>query len=232
MEDFEETIATMNNTLLSLLKTPAFFQVFSVTGASSAILGALIAGLVYRGKRGERYSVLNHYISELGEQGISRLAWVFNLGLILCGLCLLPACISLGLLLPGALSKLGMAAGIVAAISVSLVGVYPMNNLTPHIRAAVTYFRLGLGMVLFFALAIALQSGDAPVLPRLFSLAGLPAVLAFAYFLIYSRISYATPQNPLTALEGERPRVWVMAVAEWAIFLTTVPWFLAIAAGL
>ena len=218
--------------MLELFENPVFFQILAMAGAAGAILGALIAGVAYRGKLGERYSPFNHFISELGELGVSRLAWVFNLGLILCGLCLLPACISLGLLLPGVWSKLGMAAGVIAAVSVALVGVFPMNKLTPHIWAAVTYFRSGLAMVFFFTLAIALQPQDPPLLPRLFSLAGLPAVLAFAYFLVFSRVTYQTPQNPLSPLESERPRFWSMAAAEWTIFLTTVPLFLAVALGL
>lgn len=218
--------------MLIFLKNPVLFQWLSLAGALSAVLGSLIAGLAYRGRLGERYSPLNHFISELGEEGVSRRAWAFNWGLILCGLCLLPGCISLGLLLPGLWAKLGLAAGVVTAVSIALVGVFPMNKLTPHIRAAVTYFRFGLVMVLFFTIAIATQPENPPLVPRLISLVGLPAICSYAYFLLYSRVSYAAPENPLdTKLQKARPRVWRMAAAEWAIFITTVPWFLAVAAG-
>lgn len=219
--------------MLTFLKNPILFQWLSLAGAASAVLGSLIAGLAYRGRLGERYSPLNHFISELGEEGVSRRAWAFNWGLIVCGLCLLPACVSLGLLLPGVWAKLGLAAGVVTAVSIALVGVFPMNKLTPHIRAAVTYFRFGLVMVLFFTIAIAAQPENPPLVPRLIALVGLPAVASYAYFLLYSRVSYAAPENPLdTKLQKARPRVWRMAAAEWAIFITTVPWFLAVAAGL
>jgi hypothetical membrane protein len=218
--------------ILAFFKNPILFQWLSLAGALSAVLGSLIASLAYRGRQGERYSPLNHFISELGEEGVSRRAWAFNLGMILCGLCLLPACVSLGLLLPGVLSKLGMLAGIVTAISIALVGVFPMNKLTPHIRAAVTYFRFGLVMVTLFTAAIAFQPQSPPAIPRLIALVGLPAIFAYAYFLLYSRVSYAAPENPLDTQEQKaRPRFWRMAAAEWAIFLTTVPWFLAVAAG-
>ena len=86
-------------------------------------------------------------------------------------------------------------------------------------------------MIFLYTVAIALQPGTTPVLPRLFSLAGLPAIFAFAYFLFFSKVSYVTSDNPLSPLETERPRVWTMAVAEWAIFITTVPWLLIIAMG-
>lgn len=219
--------------MLSFLKNPILFQWLSLAGAASAVLGSLIAGLAYRGRLGERYSPLNHFISELGEEGVSRRAWAFNWGLIVCGLCLLPACVSLGLLLPGVWAKLGLAAGVVTAVSIALVGVFPMNKFTPHIRAAVTYFRFGLVMVLFFTVAIATQPENPPLVPRLVALVGLPAVASYAYFLLYSRVSYAAPENPLDTQEQKaRPRFWRMAAAEWAIFVTTVPWFLAVAAGL
>ncbi len=217
--------------MLDLLTNPITFQILSLAGALSAILGSIIAGLAYRGKQGEAYSLLNHFISELGEVGVSRLAWVFNLGLMISGLCLIPASVSLGLLLPGVWSKLGMAAGIVTAVSIGLVGVFPMNKRTPHIRAAVTYFRIGLLMIGLFTAAIALQP-DPPVLPRLLWLAGVPAILAFSFFLVYSRIRYTVPENPLAPDEFERPRFWGLAFAEWLLFLTTVPWYFAIALGL
>lgn len=224
--------STAGKIMLAFLKNPAIFQILSIAGTLSAVLGSLIAAAAFRGRLGEAYSPFNHFISELGEVGVSRLAWVFNLGLILCGLCLLPACINLGLLLPGIWSKLGMAAGVIASVSVALVGVFPMNNLKPHTRAAMTYFRMGLLMVFFFCLAIALQPEVPPLLPRLFSLAGLPAVLAFAYFLIYMRVTTDASQDPLAPLETARPPVWGMAVAEWIVFLTTIPLFLVVALGL
>jgi hypothetical protein len=57
-----------------------------------------------------------------------------------------------------------------------------MNRITPHIRAAVTYFRMGLVMVFFFSLAIALQAQAQPLLSRWLALTGVPAMLAFTHF--------------------------------------------------
>lgn len=211
---------------------PTLIRYLCIAGTTSAILGVIISGITFRGRLGERFSPLNHFISELGEAPISRLAWVFNLGLIVCGLFLLPAAISLGLMLPGAWSKLGMAAGSMAAVSLSLVGIFPMNKFTPHIRAAVTYFRAGLLMVLLFSVSIASQPGNPPLLPRMLSLAGLPAILSFTFFLVYSRVSLNKRDNPLSPLETERPHFWGLAVSEWAIFMTTVPWLMTISLGL
>ncbi len=56
---------------------------FAATGV--LVVGALIPALSYRGKAGEPYSFLNHFISELGERGVSALAPVFNASLVLGG---------------------------------------------------------------------------------------------------------------------------------------------------
>ncbi len=72
---------------------------------------------------------------------MSPLAWLFNLGLIVGGLFLIPFSLGLGLSLPGWLPKMGIIAGLAAATSLSGVGLFPMNNLPPHITVAQTYFR-------------------------------------------------------------------------------------------
>ena len=208
------------------------FRLFGLVGSGLAILGAAIAGAAYRGSQGERFSPLNHYVSELGEVGVSRLAWVFNLSLIFAGLCLILACTSLGFMLPGALAKIGMAVGIICSISLSLVGVFPMNKENYHGAAAMTFFRAGLLMVVFFSLAIALQSNVELILPRVYWLAGLPATLSFSGFLVLISIKTNLDEPPLRLDEVKRPKVWLLVIIEWLIFVTIVAWFLVIVVGL
>ena len=217
---------------MALIDAPLSFRIFSVAGALIAVLGSLLSALYYRGKKGQPYSPLNHFISELGEVGVSKLAWVFNTSLILTGLCLVPAAASLGCLLNSVLSKIAMAAGIVCAISLSLVGVFPMNKLKPHGYAAMTYFRAGLAMVFLFSLAIALQPKPELALPRGFALAGLPPILAFSTFLLLVSCTTQQAEDPLSIEGVERPRVWRLAVVEWLIFVTILLWFVLITIGL
>lgn len=214
------------------MQNPTIFMYLSIAGTLFSAIGTLTSALAYKGKSGAAYSPLNHFISELGEVGVSRFAWVFNLGLVLSGLCLIPACVILGLLIPGFLSKIGMFAGVITALSLSLVGVFPMNNLKPHGMAAMTFFRFGLLMVVTFSLAIAFQSGSSTVLPQLFSLAGLPAIFAFSGFLLMMRKENSESHDLLEPGFEERPKVWLMPVVEWLIFLTIIVWFLLIAVGL
>lgn len=217
--------------MFEFLRTPEGFIWTATAGSLAAVIGAVVSGLAYRGKKGERYSPLNHFISELGEVGVSRLAWVFNVGLILTGLCLVPASISLGLILNTILSKIAIVAGVISALSLSLVGIFPMNRIKPHGFVAVTYFRAGLLMVFLYSLAIAFKPLGQVVISPWFSLAGLAPIFAFASFLVLIGRAYKKTEEPLATQDVERPKVWHLAVVEWLIFITMILWFIEIALG-
>jgi hypothetical membrane protein len=198
-----------------------------LAGTVLVILAVFYPALVYRGKRGERYSPLNHFVSELGEVGVSYAARVFNTGLLFGGLLLLPYIIGLGISFGSLLGWLGTAAGIIAVLGVSAVGIFPMNNLKPHVIAAMTYFRAGLAMVLFFGLAILFQHAGKPVFPPLSAILSLLAILAYGAFLTLPRI-FKKEQRPESSLDPEqlpeRPRVWALATLEWLVFFSTIAW--------
>ena len=80
--------------MIEMLRNPEIFRWAGLLGSLIGLIGTLIPGLVYRGSQNEPYSFLNHFISELGEKGISKLAWVFNLSMILSGLCVVTASLS------------------------------------------------------------------------------------------------------------------------------------------
>jgi hypothetical membrane protein len=58
--------------------------------------------------------------------------------LILSGISLIGASVSLGLMLPGMLAKIGMGLGIICSIALALVGFFPMNKIQPYGHAAMT----------------------------------------------------------------------------------------------
>jgi hypothetical membrane protein len=210
---------------------PSLLQIypfFGLTGTLIVTLAVIVSGLRYRGKRGEPYSIFNHFISELGEVGVSDGAAVFNRGLILGGMVLLPFVLGLGFTLDSVWAYLGMAAGVAAAIFCALVGVYPMNKLTPHVRAAVWFFRTGLLTLLFFSLAIALQPAEERVVPLYaagFGLVGVGCYAAFLILLMRAPVvkEGASPLDPEAM--PERPRFWLSAALEWAVFFATIFWF-------
>jgi hypothetical protein len=135
--------------------------------------------------------------------------------------------IGLGISFGSLLGWLGTAAGIIAVLGVSAVGIFPMNNLKPHVIAAMTYFRAGLAMVLFFGLAILFQHAGKPVFPPLSAILSLLAILAYGAFLTLPRI-FKKEQRPESSLDPEqlpeRPRVWALATLEWLVFFSTIAW--------
>jgi hypothetical membrane protein len=207
------------------------FHICGLCGIALAILAVIYPASLYRGKRGERYSLLNHFISELGEVGVSRAARVFNAGLFLAGLLILPYIIGLGISFGSVLGWIGTAAGVVAALGVAAVGLFPMNNLDRHAVAAITYFRAGLGMVLVFGLAILFPPGKT-IVPKAAALLSLAAVLAYGTFLTLPWVKKGEQRpadTPDPQQEPERPRLSALASLEWLVFFTTIAWMLGMA---
>jgi hypothetical membrane protein len=207
-------------------------KVFGLAGTSMIILAIVLTALRYTGRRGERYSLLNHFISELGEVGISPAAWVFNLGLIIGGILLLPFMIGLGIAFQNLWGWGGVLAGVISSLGVAAVGLYPMNNLITHVRAALTYFRAGLVMVIFFAVAIFFQ--PSPVLPPAANLLSLAAALSYGSFLFLLGTSPKKGEHNIRDIlnpqaVADRPRVWPIAWLEWVVFFSTVAWIFGIA---
>jgi hypothetical membrane protein len=216
---------------------PYFLSLSSYFGLAGTLLIALVALAaipVYRGRGGERYSLLNHFVSELGELGVSALARWFNAGLTVGGILLLPFLVGLGIKLSSLWGWLGMLAGLWAAVSASLVGVFPMNNLTPHTRAALSYFRSGLVMVTLFGIAIFIQpSQGSMAVPPLANLLSLFAAVCYASFLLLfgQRRANRDEDHSFDPLNlPERPRLWLLPALEWLVFIATILWLFGVAA--
>ena len=198
-------------------------------GTLIILIGVALSAIQYRGRKQERYSLFNHFISELGEVGVSKNARVFNTGMIIGGILYLPLMVCLGLRLNSIAGWLGTTFGLVAAISATLVGVFSMERLTPHRRAAMTFFRSGLLTVLFFTIAIFTQSGEQRLIPLGLNIIGIIALASYSTFLLTVRNKMDKHENPNYILDPQqqpdRPRVWRSAVLEWGIFFSTLIWF-------
>lgn len=205
------------------------YPFFTLAASMVLLLAILVTGLAYRGSKGERYSILNHFISELGEVGVSRLAIVFNLAMILAGILFLPMMIGLGLQLQSIWGKFGMIAGTVAAVACFFVGIFPMNKMKPHATAAMTYFRSGLLTVLLFSIGVLVQPPGQRVIPLYVSVVGFFSMITYAVFLIIVAPPKKNDPKAGETLEVDnekpRPRFWRTAFWEWLVFLSTLVWF-------
>ena len=211
--------------------TFSILHIFGFSGTGLIILAVLYPSLVYRGKLGERFSLFNHFISELGELGVSRAARIFNTGLLLAGLVMLPYVVGLGIAFGSLLGWLGTAAGVIAVVGVAAVGVFPMNNIEAHKFAATTYFRAGLVMVFFFGLAIFFQPSGKGLIPQAANLLSLLAFLAYGTFLALPLIrkKEQTPADNIDPEQDpERPRIGALPTLEWLVFFSTIAWLFGI----
>ena len=92
------------------------------------LVGILAAAIPYRGYAGEAYSPLSHFISELGEVAASRLAWLFNLCLVIGGIGLGAFLLLLSGRLAGRYRTALTVVGLLAGASGALVGVFPWTT--------------------------------------------------------------------------------------------------------
>jgi hypothetical membrane protein len=199
-------------------------------GSAVVLVCILVAMSVYRGKNGERYSIWRHFVSELGELGVSKFAWVFNAGMINGGFLFFLMMPGVGLSLNSLWGYLATISGMIAAIGCLFVGVFPMNNIKPHIRAAMTYFRAGLATVILFSIAILVQDPDERIIPLYALFVSGIGIISYASFLF--NLGKSLKQREANALDTstiqERPRFWLMPLLEWMVVIFTILWFLII----
>jgi hypothetical membrane protein len=215
-------------------------ELFAVWAGLLSVLAMTIACILpvlsYRGLDGEPYSPLNHWISELGQIGVSAGATAFNWGLMFSGAGFFLFVAGLAMTSPSRLRWIYGPIGVLAGIGGVFVGVYPMNNADLHVIAASTFFNLGW---VFVALAsLAFVRHREPRHPVWLAGLGVGSVAAFIAFLVSLRTDEFSRQRMASsgAITG-RPDVWIAPILEWAtlisimawVLLTSVAWFRALA---
>jgi hypothetical membrane protein len=189
-------------------------------GSAAIAACAVVAAIAYHGTAGEPFSPLNHYVSELGELGVSSLAVLFNSGLIVGGFAFAVFMVGLGRARGGIGGSAYASIGAVAGVAGAAVGVFPLNSLERH--TIVTFFFFNLGWI-----AVALASVDILVRPdprfrARIGAVGLVAVAAFVGFIwayaIGGRTTNGVPPDEI------RPRVDVVTVFEWLAIAGIVVW--------
>jgi hypothetical membrane protein len=198
-----------------------------ILGASVIAVGSVVTAAVYRGADGEPYNPLNHFVSELGELANSELAPVFNLSLIVGGVCFAVFMSGLAASRPGKLRLVAGAVGVVAGIGGSFVGVYPMDQLSRHSLAAMTFFNLGWIAVGMASLDFVIHPD--PRFPRPLAVLGAATVAAFIGFL--REVGANTTASGGLATPDPRPPVWALTTLEWLTIAGIVGWVLLVGAG-
>ena len=202
-------------------------QALALVGEGAITVGSVAAALLYTGTQGEPYSPLNHWVSELGQVSVSQGAWLFNLGLIVAGLCFVAFIVGLAAAVPGRLRFAWAAVGVIAGIGGALVGVFPMDQLAIHSVVALTFFFLS-------PVTVALASIDLWRLrdarfPRWHSVIGAVVVVIVVAFLFVTFTDPTTSTSNVLAAPETRPAFWLAPTLEWAVIVGVMAWTLLVA---
>ncbi len=176
---------------------------------------------------GESYSILNHFISELGIVTDSELAWVFNVGLILGAPIIGVFLVGSRGNIPSRIGGLGRIVGLETAVGGTLVGVFPADlNLIGHIIAAMTFFFGGCLTVGIFSIAIMKQKEIR--VSKWLSAVGAAVVVCFAVFLA---VGFGGPVGEesdfaqiMQMMAVTRPDFMGAAFLEWLPLLGILAW--------
>jgi hypothetical membrane protein len=197
--------------------------------AGALIIAAACVGsaLAYSGKAGQPYSPLNHFVSELGEVGVSPWANVFNAALLIGGAGIAVALAGIATRLRGVMRYCFGAVGLTAGLSGMAVGLFPMNNFHPHALAALIFFNTGWIAVAIFS--IYAYSPRQDVCPRWLAFMGLPCIASFLVFIFLIRgenlDAFADPS-------AFRPEVWPLTIFEWLVIAFVLVWIVAVSVQL
>lgn len=194
------------------------FPLWGISGSVVGLVFVLGAQIPYTGEYGEPFSMLNHFVSELGELGVSEFAFLFNSGMILAGLIFIPFMIGLGLHMDNIVSKIAGAVGVFCAVSIFFVGIFPMNYIAEHTMAAMSFFFSGMIMVGLWTIAILLQKQAK--IHKGFSFGG---VINFVIFLLFLYGPWESVEDLST-----RPDIWMVPTLEWGIYFAIVGYLLVL----
>ena len=192
-----------------------------IAGAAVVALASLVTALAYRGTEGEPYSPLTHYVSELGERGVSHLADLFNAGLVFGGAAFLVFALGFAKARTGRLRLACGALGCLAGLFGMGVGLLPMNTLAAHAIAAAGFFNTGWMMVAAASVEVARRPDRR--FPRRLAVVGAATVAVFLTFIeVFATDPLATANR--FGAPDPRPGFWWVAALEWASVAALLAW--------
>jgi hypothetical membrane protein len=210
--------------LTELISGPLSFPAWGIAGSILVTIGCVIPSLPYRGRAKERYSPLNHFISELGELNVSVLAPLFNACLVVSGVLFAVFMVGFGRYLGTFAAVLAAAAGVYTSLACSMVGLFPMNRMSWHMISAMSFFYGGLATIILFGTASVLDPRE--LLPPAFAVFAALVVLAFAAFLLLPQLG--GKNFSLDPAVSTRPRLWMHPLLEWLAMLGITGWILSV----
>lgn len=194
-----------------------------LVGCTVIIMCTFITAWMFE-EAGESYSLWNHFISELGHTKRSEYFWVFNSGLIFGGAFMIFFAIGIRLGFTGKFRDTLSALAFIAAISCSLVGIFPVDDFENHVMVALSFF--GMGLVTIVIVTALTLMGKTPDLPKASVIPGIITAVAFAGFLFSpSDLFRSWVEDPDNFV---RPAIWHKPILEWVCFFSMLGWIIMV----
>jgi hypothetical membrane protein len=202
---------------------PVPVSLLGIVGVLAVLIGAVVAAIAFEGLDGEGYSPTNHLVSELGVGALSERALIFNLGLMIGGLCQVGFMSWMGAKRGRRISRIGGVLGTIAAVAGILVGIFPLDferdgQTALHVLFAFVFFILGWIAILIFTADF--YTRPWPAFPRWLIWPGAISGLLSLWFLVTIALG---PQEALT-IPLERQAIWGPAALEWLALLGMLAW--------
>lgn len=212
----------ITNTCLSSNRLP---HILGILGSLIILVGTFVTALKYGHGSEASYSCFNHLISELGDINKSRWAMLFNASVFTGGLFIMVFVYRLAADIGGRLGLFLGLFGIISGLSGSLVGIFPLNNLLPHLVVAMLFFYSSMCSIGLFS--VWMISNSKNWADKVIALWGMIAVICFIAFL------WNTIQNKEQILaviknSARRPDIWWSAILEWLVFIGFQTWTIVV----
>jgi hypothetical protein len=189
----------------------------------------LFFGLLYcikdfRGMKQEPFSLLNHFISELGDPQFAKHYRFFAFTLITSGFFMLPFVIGFGLEINSVLGTILLILGVFCAILCSLIGFVPENKIKPHFVIAGLFF-IGMGLLMLLVIITGFVQPMA-IFPPWLLYTSIGILVVYISFIIdtafLSKEELKLTDEPWKY--DPRPRFWLNPFLEWVSFLSIILW--------
>jgi len=193
-------------------------------GTSLILVCTFYTALGFEETSGESYSIMNHFISELGHTEWSADHRVFNYGLIFGGLFLVIFSQGITLGFTGKLRNAISVTALIAAVSCCLVGFFPADDFEKHVAVALGFF--GMGLVTILIVTVLTFMGKTPALPKSSVVPGVITAISFTAFLLSPNDNFIEwvkdPENFV------RPEIWFKTIIEWLCFFSMIGWIMMV----
>jgi hypothetical protein len=220
-------MSEMVNKFEEFTKRPTY-SLFGIVGAIIICVGCLITAIGYVGPLGQRYSLFNYFISELGGGIESEWAIVFNISIFVGALMFGVFNAGLWFYFKSKWGKIGCIFGVFSSIAGALVGVFPFDgNIIAHGLSAMGFFYGGMFTVIFYTIAIFVEKNSN--LPKYLGYFGIIGAVIFIIF-NFTLSGFSTIFS-----EGGMPEdfsiddirvdgIWDFATFEWLALLSVIFW--------